>query len=87
MKKSKFTEAQIFNILKEVENGIAVGDVCRQYGISGPTFYKWRAKYGGMDLALVKKLKSLEMENARLKRMYADVQLDKTILEEALKKL
>lgn len=86
MKKSKFTESQIFNILKQAESGIKVPDICREHGISQGTFYKWRAKFSGMDVSLMKRMRELEEENARLKRMYADVQMDKEILAEALEK-
>lgn len=87
MKKSKFTESQIFNILKEAESGIAVVNICREHGIANATFYKWRAKYGGMDISMMKRLKELEDENMRLKRMYANVAMDNEILKETLKKL
>jgi len=86
MKKSKFTESQIFNILKQAESGIKVPDICREHGISQGTFYKWRAKFSGMDVSLMKRMRELEEENARLKRMYANVQMDKEILAEALEK-
>ena len=86
MKTSKFTETQIVAILKESENGLAVADICRTHGISQATFYKWRSKYGGMDASLMKRLKELEAENARLKKMYADSELDKLILRESLTK-
>ena len=86
MKKSTFTETQIVAILKEAEDGVPVADVCRSHGISQSTFYKWRSKYGGMDASLMKRLKELEAENARLKRMYADSELDKQILKESLSK-
>ena len=75
MKTSKFTETQIVAILKESENGLAVADICRTHGISQATFYKWRSKYGGMDASLMKRLKELEAENARLKKMYATANL------------
>jgi len=87
MKKSKFTESQIFNILKQAEHGISVVDICREHGIGNATFYKWRAKYGGMDTSMMKRLKELEDENARLKRMFANSQMDNEILKETLKKL
>ncbi len=87
MKKSKFTESQIFNILKEAETGISVVDICRKHGIGNATFYKWRAKYGGMDASMMKRLKELEDENQRLKRMYANAAMDNEILKETLKKL
>jgi putative transposase len=86
MKKSKFSESQIFNILKETDLGIAVVDICRKHGIGNATFYKWRAKYGGMDISMVKRLRELEEENQRLKRMYANSQMDNEILKEAIKK-
>lgn len=87
MKKSKFTESQIFNILKQAETGISVVDICREHGIGNATFYKWRAKYGGMDASMLKRLKELEDENTRLKRMYANASMDNEILKETLKKL
>ena len=87
MKKSKFTETQIFNILKQAETGISVVDICREHGIGNATFYKWRAKYGGMDASMLKRLKELEDENTRLKRMYANASMDNEILKETLKKL
>jgi putative transposase len=87
MKKSKFTESEIFNILKQAEAGISVVDICREHGIGNSTFYKWRAKYGGMDASMMKRLKELEDENARLKRMFANSQMDNEILRETLKKL
>lgn len=87
MKKSKFTESQIFNILKEAKTGIPVVDICRKHGLGNATFYKWRAKYGGMDASMLKRLKELEDENTRLKRMYANAAMDNEILKETLKKL
>lgn len=87
MKKSKFTETEIFNILKQVEAGVSVVDICREHGIGNATFYKWRAKYGGMDASMMKRLKELEDENSRLKRMFANSQMDNEILRETLKKL
>jgi len=87
MKKSKFTDSQIFNILKEAESGISVVDICRKHGIGNATFYKWRAKYGGMDASMMRRLKELEDENQRLKRMYANAAMDNEILKETLKKL
>lgn len=86
MKKSRFTESQIFNILKEAESGVKVPDVCRKHGVSDATFYKWRTKYGGMDASMVKRLRELEEENLRLKRMYANAQMDNEVLKEALEK-
>lgn len=87
MKKSKFTESQIFNILKEAKTGIPVVDICLKHGLGNATFYKWRAKYGGMDASMLKRLKELEDENTRLKRMYANAAMDNEILKETLKKL
>jgi putative transposase len=86
MKNSKFTESQIINILKLAENGIPVTEVCRSNGISSATFYKWRSKYGGMDASMLSKVKQLEAENNRLKRMYAELQMDHDVLKEAMAK-
>jgi putative transposase len=86
MKKTKFTESQIFNILKQAETGTPILDLCRQHGICNATFYKWRTKYGGMEPSMMKRLKELEDENQRLKRMYANAQMDNEILKETLKK-
>jgi len=86
MKKSRFSESQIVRILKEVEGGRAVKEVCREYGFSGATFYNWKAKYGGMELADVKRLKDLEQENRRLKQMYADLSLEHTVLKDIIEK-
>jgi putative transposase len=86
MKKSRFTEEQIVGILKEQETGVAVAELCRKHGISSPTFYKWKAKYGGLDVSEARKLKSLEDENAKLKRMLADAMLDNVALKDLLGK-
>ncbi len=86
MKTSKFSESQIINILKLAENGMPITEVCRSNGISSATFYKWRAKYGGMDVSMLSQVKQLEAENNRLKKMYAELQLDHHILKEAMKK-
>lgn len=72
MKKSKFSDSQIMAILKQAEAGAPVTELCREYGMSSATFYKWRAKYGGMDASLIARLKELEAENARLKKMCAE---------------
>ena len=72
MKKSKFSDSQIISILKQAESGSPVPELCREHGFSSATFYKWRAKYGGMDASMMARLKELEIENARLKKMYAD---------------
>jgi putative transposase len=86
MKKSLFTETQIIGILKQGEEGVKVAELCRQHGISIPTYYKWRSKYGGMDASLMKRMKELEEENARLKRMYAEEKLKAEIIQEAMQK-
>ena len=86
MKKSRFTDSQILAILKQAESGVPVPELCRQHGMSNATFYKWRSKYGGMDASMMARLKELEQENNRLKRMYADVQLKYEAVQEALAK-
>jgi putative transposase len=86
MKLSRFTESQIINILKQAEAGSPVPDLCREHGISSATFYKWRAKYGGMDASMVSRMKELEDENRRLKKMYAEVQLQADVLKEVMQK-
>jgi putative transposase len=86
MKKSRFSESQIVNILKEYEAGKQTKDICREYGIAVPTFYSWKQKYGGMDAQQLKELKALQEENARLKRMYADLSLDHRILKDIIEK-
>jgi putative transposase len=86
MKTSKFSESQIISILKQAEGGIPVPEICRTQGISSATFYKWRVKYGGMDAALMKRMKELEEENRRLKKMYAEEKLKAEIIQEAFEK-
>lgn len=86
MKTTKFSESQIINILKLAENGMPITEICRSNGISSATFYKWRAKYGGMDISVLSQVKQLEAENNRLKKMYAELQLDHHVLKEAMKK-
>ena len=86
MKRSKFTDTQIMDALKRVDAGLAVPEVCRELGISSATFYKWRAKYGGMDTSMMARMKELEAENARLKKMYIEEKLKAEILNEALTK-
>ena len=84
MKKSRYTETQIVKILKEVENGKLVKDVCREYGISDATYYNWKAKYGGMEASDIRRLKELEDENRRLKKLVADLSLDNQALKDVL---
>ena len=86
MKKSRYTDSQIMDALKRVEAGIAVPDLCRELGISSATFYKWRAKCGGMDTSMMVRMKELEEENRRLKRMYAEERMKAEIVAEALAK-
>ena len=86
MKKARFTETQIIKILKEVEGGRMVKEVCREYGISDATYYNWKSKYGGMTASDVKKLKELESENRRLKRMFADLSLQHDALKDVIEK-
>ena len=81
MKKSKFSDSQIMAILKQSESGIPVPDLCREHGMSSATFYKWRAKYGGMDASLMARMKALEEENRRLKKMYAEERLKAEIVQ------
>ena len=86
MKRSRFTEAQIIRILKEVEGGRMVKEVCREYGMSDATYYNWKAKYGGMEASDIKRLKDLERENQRLKHMYADLSLENRALKDVIEK-
>ncbi len=86
MKKSRFTDSQILSILKQAEKGISVPELCREHGMSDATFYKWRAKYGGMDVSLMARMRELEQENSRLKKMYAEIQLKHDVLQESLAK-
>ena len=86
MKKSRYTDSQIMAILKQAEAGTPVPELCREYGMSSASFYKWRAKYGGMDASLMARLKELEDENRRLKKMYAEERLKSEIVQEALQK-
>ena len=86
MKRSRFTEDQIIGILKEHEAGVAVADLCRKHGVSNASIYKWKAKYGGMEVSEAKKLRALEDENAKLKRLLADAMLDNSALKDLLVK-
>ena len=86
MKKSRYTDSQIINILKQAEAGTPVPELCREHGMSNASFYKWRAKYGGMNASLMARMKELEAENNRLKKMYADVQLQNDVIKEAMGK-
>jgi putative transposase len=86
LKKSRFTDGQIIGILKQAEAGTPVPELCREHGISSATFYKWRSKYGGMDASMMSRMKELEEENRRLKKMYAESQMSADILKEALAK-
>ena len=84
MKRNRFTEEQIIGVLREHETGAAIAELCRKHGMSSATFYAWKAKYGGMEVSEAKRLKELEAENAKLKRLYADAMLDNAGLRELL---
>lgn len=86
MRKSRFSEKQIVNILQEHEMGLKAADICRKYNISEQTFYNWKKKYSGMDSNQLSKLKALESENQRLKKMYADLSLENEMIREVLRK-
>lgn len=86
MKKSRFSDSQIIGILKQAESGTSVPDLCREHIISSATFYKWRSKFGGMDASLMARMKELEEENRRLKKMYMEERLKAEIVQEALAK-
>ncbi len=82
MKRSRFSEEQVIALLKEQESGVATADVCRRHGISSATFYKWKAKFGGLEVSDARRLRALEEENARLKRLLADAMLDNAMLKD-----
>jgi putative transposase len=86
MKKTRYTESQVIKILKEAEAGVSVAELSHQYGFGKSTFYKWKAKYGGLDASALKRLKELEAENQKLKQMYADLSLEHQVLEEIVEK-
>ena len=87
MRKSKFSESKIVALLKEAEAGRKVSEICREHGISNATFYQWRSKYSGMEASDIKKLKELQEENEKLKRMYADMALENQAIKDLLGKL
>ena len=86
MKRNRFSEEQIIAILKEQESGVSVADLCRRHGVSDASIYKWKAKFGGMDVSEARRLRTLEDENAKLKRMLADAMLDNVVLKDLLGK-
>ena len=86
MKMTRYSEAQILTILRQAEGGVPVAELCREHGMSNASFYKWRAKYGGMDASMVSQMKAMEEENRRLKRMFADLSMQNDLLKEALGK-
>ena len=86
MRKSRYSDSQILAILKQNEQGVSVNDLCREHGMSSAQFYKWRSKYGGMDASMMRRLKELEAENTRLKKMYAEEKLKAEIAREAIEK-
>ena len=86
MKRKRYTEEQIIGILREHESGVETAEVCRRYGISGATFYKWKAKYGGLEVSEARRLKTLEDENRRLKKLLAEAMLDQAMLKDVASK-
>ena len=86
MKKTKFTEQQIISILKQHEAGVKAADICRENGISQATFFNWKAKYGGLEVKEVKRLRELEQENAKLKKMYAEISMENYALKDLISK-
>ena len=86
MKTSRYTEPQIFSILRQAEGGVPVAELCREHGMSNASFYKWRARYGGMDASMIAHTKAVEEENRRLKKMFAELSMQNEMLKEALGK-
>ena len=86
MKNKRYSDAQIMGILKQVESGVPVSDLCREHGMSSASFYKWRARFGGMDASMISEMKAMAEENRRLKRMYAEMSMQNDLLKEALGK-
>ena len=86
MKQSRYSEAQILGILRQAEGGVPIADLCREHGMSDASFYKWRAKYGGMDASMISSMKAMEDENRRLKKMFAELSMQNDLLKEALGK-
>jgi putative transposase len=84
MKKSRFTEVQIMSVLRQAECGMAIADLCREHGISNATFYQWRSKFGGMDASMITEMKTIQDENRRLKKMFAELSMQNELLKEAL---
>lgn len=86
MKQQRYSDAKIMQILKQAESGVPVAELCREHGMSNASFYKWRAKFGGMDASMISEMKSMAEENKRLKRMYAEMSMQNDLLKEALGK-
>ena len=86
MKQARYSDSQIMTVLKQAEAGVPVAELCREHGMSSASFYKWRSKYGGMDASMMARMKELEAENRRLKRMYAEERLKSEIIQEAMAK-
>ena len=86
MKTSRYTEPQILAILRQAEGGVPVAELCREHGMSNASFYKWRARYGGMDASMIAQMKTIEVENRRLKKMFAELSMQNELLKEALGK-